>query len=532
MISRSRLMATAIGISLLQSALPACAATFNVTRFDDPVPNGCLVNDCSLREAVIAANTLVGADNVVLGLGTYMLTQSAALIDAERDDLDVTGPLSITGLGSTQTLIRTTIPGASLERRIFQVTNAPLTLAQLSLRDGNVQASGAVGEGGCVLANSSRLILSDVRISNCRATIGGAISIRSGVGQFNKVDIGTSQASNGGGIAARGTTLRGAEIVLANNSADVGGGIWFGPDGGVAITRLEWATGSQIAGNDARHEGGGVAVAQGAKLMFAPASTTATLDALLLLRGNTAADGGGGIYVDSTSVLEAARLALHQNATEQDGGGLYALGALTLSDSEFVDNAALVDGGGLAMRGNAFNSRVERSSFAYNTAGRYGGAVSNSVDAFSLRNVSSYANQAIAGGAVDVAANNIRILHLTSFDDIGGSAGSLRLVGNAFVQNSVLSNGCAAFGGGIVDLGGNAQVFGMPSCAGASFSAAQIGLAHAYAGGRFNVVTIAAATSVLRDLASASPLTPVDVRGWLRSGWLVDTGAFEYAALP
>ncbi len=34
----------------------AAPATFNVTVKDDPHPDGCQVNDCSLREAIIAAN--------------------------------------------------------------------------------------------------------------------------------------------------------------------------------------------------------------------------------------------------------------------------------------------------------------------------------------------------------------------------------------------------------------------------------------------------------------------------------------------
>jgi CSLREA domain-containing protein len=39
----------------------ALANTYKPTRFDDPRPNGCKKTDCSLREAVIAANAHPGA---------------------------------------------------------------------------------------------------------------------------------------------------------------------------------------------------------------------------------------------------------------------------------------------------------------------------------------------------------------------------------------------------------------------------------------------------------------------------------------
>ncbi|MGB7491766.1 MAG: CSLREA domain-containing protein, partial [Thermoanaerobaculia bacterium] len=51
------------------------AATFDVTRFDDPVPDECALGDCSLREAVIAANENGEADMIMLPAGIYTLSQ-------------------------------------------------------------------------------------------------------------------------------------------------------------------------------------------------------------------------------------------------------------------------------------------------------------------------------------------------------------------------------------------------------------------------------------------------------------------------
>jgi len=86
-----RLAATLI-LSMLSAPLPA--DTFVVTRGDDPVPNGCLAADCSLREALEAAHATPGADIIRLGAGQHFVT---------RGDLDAFGQLLIEGAGSGAT---------------------------------------------------------------------------------------------------------------------------------------------------------------------------------------------------------------------------------------------------------------------------------------------------------------------------------------------------------------------------------------------------------------------------------------------
>ncbi|MGA9333702.1 MAG: choice-of-anchor Q domain-containing protein [Rudaea sp.] len=59
---------------VLMLALPlAHAATIVVTRNDDPSPDGCAAGDCSLREAVIAANADPGSDLIQVPIGTFSL---------------------------------------------------------------------------------------------------------------------------------------------------------------------------------------------------------------------------------------------------------------------------------------------------------------------------------------------------------------------------------------------------------------------------------------------------------------------------
>ena len=67
----------------------AHAATFNVTRMDDPAPDGCNVNDCSLREAVIAAGQTVAKDIIMLPAGVYLIDLAGSDSSENTGDLDI-----------------------------------------------------------------------------------------------------------------------------------------------------------------------------------------------------------------------------------------------------------------------------------------------------------------------------------------------------------------------------------------------------------------------------------------------------------
>ena len=74
----------------------AHAATFNVTRADDPAPDSCLAGDCSLREAIAATATTPEADTIVLGAGQFRVT---------RGELAIDGAMTIAAAGSAATRI-------------------------------------------------------------------------------------------------------------------------------------------------------------------------------------------------------------------------------------------------------------------------------------------------------------------------------------------------------------------------------------------------------------------------------------------
>src|SRR6476620_8591512 len=107
-------MPLAVALLAAVVAVPASAAPIAVTTTaDDTDTNG----NCTLREAVIAANTDAprdacaagsGADMITLGGGLYQFSaglQTAGEDFAATGDLDLRGPVAITGAGAASTTI-------------------------------------------------------------------------------------------------------------------------------------------------------------------------------------------------------------------------------------------------------------------------------------------------------------------------------------------------------------------------------------------------------------------------------------------
>ncbi len=135
-----RLLATFATLLLTASV---SAAEFNVTRADDPPPDGCLPTDCSLREAVAAALATPEADVVRLQAGQYQLSTSA---------LVVSGQVTITGTGSDQTRLVGNIPGTL----VLVDTFADVTLQGIEMVNADDEA--------VMVAGASSLLLRDITV--------------------------------------------------------------------------------------------------------------------------------------------------------------------------------------------------------------------------------------------------------------------------------------------------------------------------------------------------------------------------------
>ena len=112
----------------LVAATPAAqAAVFTPSKVADTSDGAC-DTDCSLREAVIAANANPGTDVIVLGPGNYTLGGAPGEDHAASGDLDITDDLVILGAGAVSTSIR-----GGRNDRIFEVWETSLDLSGVGL---------------------------------------------------------------------------------------------------------------------------------------------------------------------------------------------------------------------------------------------------------------------------------------------------------------------------------------------------------------------------------------------------------------
>ena len=140
-------------------ARPASAVGFTVTKTADTADGTCDA-DCSLREAIIAANAnLAITDTITLpaNVNSYTLSIGGTGEDAAaQGDLDITDNLVITGAGASSTII----DGGAIEH-VFHVdpagTGVTASISGVTIQNGSTTISG----GGIYVAGDGTLILTD-----------------------------------------------------------------------------------------------------------------------------------------------------------------------------------------------------------------------------------------------------------------------------------------------------------------------------------------------------------------------------------
>lgn len=168
---------------LLAGALSAHASVFTVTRGDDPVPDGCLVADCSLREALDAAVATPGGDSIVLGAGQYTVTRGA---------LAAVGTVHIDGAGSAAT--RIVGNGAFDLFEVASLGDLTLTGVELSSQDLAVDVDSAtatlhdvhIAAGGGTVSGASDDGPTNLRIES--SNLGDALGCLCGAGSLDVID--------------------------------------------------------------------------------------------------------------------------------------------------------------------------------------------------------------------------------------------------------------------------------------------------------------------------------------------------------
>jgi CSLREA domain-containing protein len=367
-------------VGVLGLVLPASAgaAVFKPTRHDDPAPGKCKPHDCSLREALIAANAMDDRDTVVLGTGTYKLQIPPGGTPFQSGALSISNAVTLRGEGPGHTRIDA------------EGLDSVITIGSGIAAFGKVALDGLALQGGDAGAS------------------------------------GVLRDSEGGGIFAAGeagTKLVLRNVVVRGNTADFGGGIFDYREG--LLVRD-----STIRKNTAV-EGGGIHV------IAAPSETSAVIHGTTIV--DNAAQKGGGLLVDGSAVwgpdpptVDLLNTTLARNHASADGGGIMDdnNATVTLNYVTIADNAADVDGTGGGAGGGVYQHSsaifgLGNSIIAKNAVGASG--VGPQCDGSFEPSVGAVIESQLTGTCSPAGAHVVDDALIGSLGDHGGPTETIKL---------------------------------------------------------------------------------------------------------
>ncbi len=411
---------------LSPSAQAAPTATITVTTTDDVIFNN---GQCSLREAVIAANKNTSSGNLV--------GECAAGSDTETDIITLAD-------GATYTLaIAGTAEDESLTGDLDILQNtAPLDVQFIVANDG----SATIDADG--IDRTFHVIVATVEFNNITlingstvADNGGNLYNADGVVTLNDSTLSKGQALSGGAVFNFSSTATGGRLVLNNTQiilsmANSGGGITSsGNDPMVTVNN------SIVRANTVNGNGGGIYAVKG--------TVTVTNGSRINL--NQAADGGG-IYASSDTIVTIDNAEIGSNGASNDGAGIYLLDVATIQNFSLLNsslngNVATGDGGGIYVN-NTGALNVDNSDFSANEAAN-GGAI---YGIFAIIKGGAFDGNSATneGGAIYLTTLNATNIQITNNQagQNGGGVYAKRSV-PVLAQSSVLSNTAGTNGGGL-----------------------------------------------------------------------------------
>jgi hypothetical protein len=544
---RTAVRTTMTALTLLFTAAQSDAATFVVTRFDDPPINSCAVDGCSLREAAAEA-AAPGNDTISLAAGEYVLSEQGSV----GVTVGVPSGTSFVGAGTSLTTIRANGIGS-----MFLVGGGAASFSRLTIRDGNADGNVNLSTfGGAIRVYQGHLTLDRVALRDNHASQGGALYLEeSGLELRNSTLEGNDSGFGGGAIQLHDTPATIYRSVLENNIGSSGGGIR------ATGSPVTLQAGSILSGNSAIFGGGalisddlvliddtcriidnvaphGGAFSSFGGHMILRGVVTGHDDGLVEVSGNRAvrADGygsGGAISASTRTTIE--RLALVQNEADYSGGAIQASQTtLTIRDSRIAENLAGNHAGGVLLYDA--NATLERVAFDGNVATNQAGALYlvGANHKTTLRNVDIYDNSAASSASI-FNASQLSLSHVTIWNNLAGNqrdAVQQYSTGSTFYSNSVMLGRCTGTTASISAAGKNLRTseFAL-ACTGTVASAATLQLSRGNFGGLFPISGTTAAGSALINSGASLYCVATDIRNAARVG-TCDVGAFEYGATP
>jgi hypothetical protein len=451
-------------------------AIFEVTGLGDglfPVkPDGRNTFDApTLRSAIQAANATPGSNTIELTVaGTYQITippaqpdDTPATENNASGDFDIL-PNASSPAGSTLTIVNTSggtvAVSGNFHDRVFDINpngaNPPsgftVVLEGFTIENGFASpGDGAAGSGGGIRDQGNvDLTLTDMVVTHNRATADGG-----GLVMFN------TAAINSWTLTLENT------VISDDHAGDAGGGIDTDGSGTVFIDN------SQITNNTDINQGAGVYidVAAGSS---APDGANMTMQRTLVSNNSALANGitasGGGISNAGTGAMKLLNDTIANNFSGGMGGGFSDEnnnGTLEVSDSLFLNNTAIMSGGGIQEGGST--TKITNTEFKGNSSGASGGALFANGTTLIVSS-STFADNTSTGngGAIEIQTTgtktagstitNVTITGNSALNNAGANgggiaaetaAGSTVPFGSLLLQNDTINANVATVGGGV-----------------------------------------------------------------------------------
>jgi CSLREA domain-containing protein len=412
----SGLALAALAITLIVTATTTARApgtTITVDTRQDQVDNS--DGDCSLREAVLAANldTPVdgcpagdGHDTILLGVGTYSLTVGAGGEDLNAGgDLDILDDLTLIGAGASSTVI----DGTQSDRVLHIHNGAAVHVDALLVTHGRTGEAISGCNGGGIRNDGTLTLTHSTVVSNSTCPGGGAVQGPSGgdgggIYSTDRLVVADSIVSanvtgssgpaghggHGGGIYGSGVVVVSSSIITGNTTGYGGHCGLGGNGGGICNDGTLTVTNSTIGGNSTGHEG------------HWAVGPPCIMDA----------GYGGGLFNGGTMRLTESTVSANVTGWgwQSPGGGICNLGKLALTNSTISGNRAGLDiagehgapgdiagiGGGIYNDGSLTASH---STIAHNSGGSPGGVANGPMTA-------AFRNTIVAGNAATKSAQS------------------------------------------------------------------------------------------------------------------------------
>jgi CSLREA domain-containing protein len=378
-----------------------CRHDLNVTTTQDRA-NVCAVGNCSLREAVMAANACPGRNLIDVPAGRYQLTLG---------NLGITEEVTIIGAGRDATVVEDVRGWGAFAVQHTGGIDRLSVIRQMTIE--NSSSSPCVVVGQFVTSGTpppeAVLLLTEARLQRCRSRsqYGGGMRIFKGAyAWLIDVDVFGNQALLGGGIANVDGKLEVWKSRFSNNAGTQGAAVYsqgpYSPPRPVTTGDMVIIRDSSFSNNSAVNAPGWGAQGGALHVQWSAVRVTntrfefnvadryggaislwgtgpATLENVEMWR-NRARLGAGAILADMD--LKASKLVVVGNEVlEGDGGGLYLGKAFEVSDALIRENVAV----------------ARQSANGYWYGGR-GGGVAALQGQGEMRNATITGNRAREGG--------------------------------------------------------------------------------------------------------------------------------------